>query len=129
MNSTEQSAVAAPVGPTVRSQHTEWAEIRTALSRRYGHLYSVSSRKDVSSKEVSYVDYSKHAYVGRACTLLLKAEQQETAARNVIKAFEALGHAKDTASLLQAHAHCENTMTALKDVLGPNCRTENDDAK
>ncbi len=94
MNNTEQPAVAGPIELTVRPQHTEWAEIRTALSRKYGHLYSV--------KGVPDVDYSKHAYVGRACTLLLKAEQQETAARNVIKAFEALG---------------------------PNCRTENDDAR
>jgi hypothetical protein len=52
--------------------------------------------------------------------LLLKAERQEAAARRVVEAFEALGRTKDTAGLLQARAHCENAMTALKDVLGPS---------
>lgn len=44
------------------------------------------------------------------------------AARKVVEAFEALGRAQDVAAVLQARAHCENTMTALKEVLGHNER-------
>lgn len=43
--------------------------------------------------------------------------QLETAAYEVIEAFEALGLAKDTVSMLRARARCGNTLTALKAAL------------
>lgn len=105
-------AGASPVHQPVRPQRTEWTEIRLALRQEYGHPYNYNG--------VPCMDFSKHVYVGRAGALLLKAERQEAAARRVVEAFEALGRTKDTAGLLQARAHCENAMTALKDVLGPS---------
>jgi hypothetical protein len=73
---TKLTAVAGPVERNVRPQRTEWTEVRLALRQEYGHPYT--------HKGVPCMDFSKHVYVGRAGALLLKAEKQEAALRELL---------------------------------------------
>lgn len=58
-------------------KRTEWTEIRLALRQEYGHPYTYNG--------VPCMDFSKHVYVGRAGALLLKAEKQEAALRELVQ--------------------------------------------
>lgn len=69
-------AVGSHVERGVRPQRTEWAEVRLALRQEYGHPYTYNG--------VPCMDFSKHVYVGRAGALLLKAEKQEAALRELL---------------------------------------------
>lgn len=118
-NSTEAPAVLGPVQQQVRPQRTEWREIADALRREYGYPYT--------SNGEPRLDFSKHVYVGRAGSLLLKAEKQEAVMRAALllakrMCEEALPKFDWGASCLDANAIdlLNRAPAAIASALGPN---------
>jgi hypothetical protein len=113
-------AGASPVDQPVRPQRTEWTEIRLALRREYGHPYTYNG--------VPCMDFSRHVYVGRAGALLLKAEKQEAALRELVALKDIKERAgacwpgdPEAPELLRAYSERKDAAwQAARAALGPN---------